>query len=220
MLDVVEIFVSINGEGTHAGQLAVFVRFKGCNLSCSYCDTRWANEKNAKCTQMTVKEIYDHICTTGINCVTITGGEPLHREGISELLSLLACDGRFYTEIETNGSIPLEPFSNIENRPAFTMDYKLPSSGMEKFMYTDNFYCLDKTDTVKFVAGSYQDLLRAKEIIDKYDLCQRCNVYISPVFGKIEPAYIVEFMKEHKMNKTVLQLQLHKIIWDPDMKGV
>jgi len=220
MLDVAEIFVSINGEGTHAGQLAVFVRFKGCNLSCSYCDTRWANEENAKCRQMTAKEIYDHICTLGIRCVTITGGEPLYREDISELLSLLCGDGRFYIEIETNGSIPLKPFQYIKNRPAFTMDYKLPSSGMEKFMITDNFYCLNKNDTVKFVAGSHNDLLRAKDVIDKYELCERCNVYLSPVFGKIEPASIVDFMKQHKMNNVVLQLQMHKIIWDPDMKGV
>ena len=220
MLDVAELFVSINGEGTHAGQLAVFVRFKGCNLSCSYCDTRWANEKNAKCTQMTAKEIYDHICTTGINCVTITGGEPLHREGISELLSLLACDGRFYTEIETNGSIPLEPFSNIENRPAFTMDYKLPSSGMEKYMCLENFRFLCCNDTVKFVSGSMEDLERAQEIIEKYSLCKNCHVYISPVFGRIDPADIVEFMKERRLNHVRLQLQLHKFIWDPQKRGV
>ncbi|MBQ2153180.1 MAG: putative 7-carboxy-7-deazaguanine synthase QueE [Clostridia bacterium] len=220
MLDVAELFVSINGEGTHSGQLAVFVRFKGCNLSCSYCDTRWANEQDVKCTQMTAREIYDHICKQGIRCVTLTGGEPLYREGISELLSLLCSDGRFYTEIETNGSIPLKPYLVIENRPSFTMDYKLPSSGMEKLMCTDNFYCLDKRDTVKFVAGSQNDLIRAKEMIDKYALCDRCNVYLSPVFGKLEPVSIVEFMKQHRMNNTVLQLQMHKIIWDPDMKGV
>ena len=217
---VAEIFTSINGEGTRAGQTAVFVRFTGCNLNCSYCDTKWANEPNAEYKLMTDREILSRIKETGIKNVTLTGGEPLLREGIHELLKEIAKDGFLQAEIETNGSIDLKPFCDIENRPSFTMDYKLPSSGMEKHMCLENFEILEKKDTVKFVSGSIEDLKKALEIIRKYDLSRRCHVYISPVFGSIEPAKIVDFMVENKLNDVNLQLQLHKFIWDPNMRGV
>ncbi len=217
---VAEIFTSINGEGTKAGQTAVFVRFTGCNLNCSYCDTKWANEPDAEYTLMTDKEILSRIKETGIKNVTLTGGEPLLREGIYELLEEISKDGFLQSEIETNGSIDLKPFCDIENRPSFTMDYKLPSSGMEKHMCLENFEILEKKDTVKFVSGSSKDLEKALEIIRKYNLSQRCHVYISPVFGNIEPAEIVDFMVENKLNDVNLQLQLHKFIWDPNMRGV
>ena len=217
---VAEIFTSINGEGTKAGQTAVFVRFTGCNLNCSYCDTKWANEPNAEYKLMTDREILSRIKETGIKNVTLTGGEPLLREGIYELLEEIAKDGFLQAEIETNGSIDLKPFCDIENRPSFTMDYKLPSSGMEKHMCLENFEILEKKDTVKFVSGSREDLKKALEIIRKYDLSRRCHVYISPVFGSIEPAKIVDFMVENKLNDVNLQLQLHKFIWDPNMRGV
>lgn len=217
---VAEIFTSINGEGTKAGQTAVFVRFTGCNLNCSYCDTKWANEPNAEYKLMTDREILSLIKETGIKNVTLTGGEPLLREGIHELLEEIAKDGFLQAEIETNGSIDLKPFCDIENRPSFTMDYKLPSSGMEKHMCLENFEILEKKDTVKFVSGSIEDLKKALEIIRNYDLSRRCHVYISPVFGSIEPAKIVDFMVENKLNEVNLQLQLHKFIWDPNMRGV
>lgn len=217
---VAERFVSINGEGTKAGQPAVFIRFTGCNLRCSYCDTMWANEENAPHTQMTAEEIYEYIKSTGIKNVTITGGEPLIQNGIAELLYILAGDRELYVEIETNGSADLSPFADMKNRPSFTMDYKLPSSGMEKHMLTDNFRFLDTRDTVKFVSGSITDLKRAKEIIYEFSLDHRTNVYISPVFGKIKPSEIVEFMLKNKMNGINMQLQIHKFIWPPDMRGV
>lgn len=220
MLDVAEMFVSINGEGTLAGQLAVFVRFSGCNLCCSYCDTMWANQSDTPCRTMTAEEIYNEICKTGIRNVTLTGGEPLNRNDIFELMELLAKDSRLYVEIETNGSIPLKPFLSIKNRPSMTMDYKLPSSGMEHSMYTENLNLLDSRDTVKFVSGSIGDLERAREIINEYKLTDRCAVYLSPVFGKIEPSTIVEYMKQNQMNGVTLQLQMHKIIWNPNAKGV
>ena len=169
---------------------------------------------------MTDREILSRIKETGIKNVTLTGGEPLLREGIHELLEEIAKDGFLQAEIETNGSIDLKPFCDIENRPSFTMDYKLPSSGMEKHMCLENFEILEKKDTVKFVSGSIEDLKKALEIIRKYDLSRRCHVYISPVFGSIEPAKIVDFMVENKLNDVNLQLQLHKFIWDPNMRGV
>lgn len=217
---VVEHFLSINGEGKRAGQLAFFVRFAGCNLSCSYCDTAWANQSDVAYEWMTKEEIYDAIKDSGANNVTLTGGEPLLRDGMEELLSYLAEDDILTIEIETNGSIDLSPYVTISDQVVMTMDYKLPDSGMEKAMYVANFEHLRKVDTVKFVSGSKEDLLRAAEIMRTYQLIGKCACYISPVFGKIEPSDIVDFMKEEKLVGVNLQIQMHKVIWDPMMKGV
>ena len=216
-MKVVEKFTSINGEGTHAGELAVFVRFKGCNLRCSYCDTMWANEPDCTYKEETPEEIANYVFETGIHNVTLTGGEPLLQKEIRELIHLLLQAG-LRVEIETNGAVHLSPF--CEERPVFTMDYKLPSSGCEKQMIAENMELLGKDDTVKFVSGSQEDLLKALDVIRVYDLTNRCHVYFSPVFGAIEPVEIVEFMQKYQLNGVRLQIQMHKIIWDPNEKGV
>ena len=218
--DVAETFVSINGEGIRAGQLAVFIRFCGCNMNCFYCDTKWANDEATPSVKMTAEEIRDIIRTSGVHNVTLTGGEPLYRPGIRELIELLAQEPDIYIEIETNGSISLVPYVGISPAVSFTMDYKLPCSGMETMMNPSNFRLLSKNDTVKFVAANKADLNRALQVITQNDLLNRCHVYFSPVFGKIEPVEIVEFMQEHRLNGVNLQLQLHKIIWDPEKRGV
>lgn len=218
---VAEIFTSINGEGTRAGELAVFVRLCGCNLRCSYCDTMWANSANASYTEMTACEIRKAVLETGVKNLTLTGGEPLNAEYAKELLEELLQDDSISAEIETNGSISIKEFDSISNRPIFTLDYKLPSSGMEdKMLIAENMPYIKEKDCMKFVAGSEEDLIKAAEIIEKYDLTKRCHVYLSPVFGKIDPAFMVEFMKERKLNGVRLQLQLHKFIWDPNKRGV
>ena len=176
MLEVVEKFVSINGEGAHAGELAAFIRFKGCNLNCSYCDTSWANQPGAVFNAASVEELSEWVRVVNVNNVTLTGGEPLLQPEIGALVEALK---DYRVEIETNGSVSLAGLAESGCRPVFTMDYKLPSSGIEK-----------------------------------------CHVYFSSVFGKIEPARIVEFMTENNLNGTRIQLQLHKFIWEPDKRGV
>lgn len=218
--DVAETFVSINGEGVRAGQLAVFVRFCGCNLRCSFCDTQWANGPQAPHHKMSAQDIVSYIRQTGVHNVTLTGGEPLLRDGMTELLALLAQDDERYIEIETNGSVDLSPFVGISPSITFTMDYKLAGSGMERYMCTDNFALLRANDTVKFVVSDQADLERAHAIIEQYALTERCHVYLSPVFGRIEPADIVAYMQAHTMNAVNMQLQMHKFIWDPDKRGV
>lgn len=219
MFPVVEKFVSINGEAARAGELAVFIRFRKCNLHCSYCDTRWANDESVPADMMTAAEITDYVNGTGIVNVTLTGGEPLLQEDIAELTDMLIASGH-RVEIETNGSISIAGLADRDKRPVFTLDYKLPGSGMESNMLTENYGYLRPTDTVKFVSGSLSDLERAAEIIAEYRLTERCSVYISPVFGDIEPAAIVDFMRDHRLNGVRLQLQLHKFIWAPDKRGV
>lgn len=216
---VAEKFVSINGEGRRAGELAVFLRFCRCNLQCSFCDTRWANSEDAAAEIMTAKQLTGYVLSTGVKNVTLTGGEPLLQKNIGNLIDALEALG-FYVEIETNGSVPLKTFAPFDAHTSVTMDYKLPGSGMENFMCLENFSYLTEKDTVKFVVSNLQDLERATEIIRRFDLTSRCCVYFSPVFGKIHPDTIVSFMKKNLLNQVRLQLQLHKYIWDPAQRGV
>lgn len=216
---VVEIFESINGEGMRAGELAVFVRMKGCNLSCNYCDTMWANEADCEFEEMTADRIVERVKKSGIKNVTLTGGEPLLQKDADKLLKLFSDEKDIRVEIETNGSVNLSPFLKYENT-SFTMDYKLPESDMEKYMDLENFKILRKKDTLKFVASSVNDLKKAKDIIEKYDLIDRVNIILSPVFGKIELTDIVDFLNDNKLNDVRMQLQMHKFIWAPDERGV
>lgn len=218
--NVAETFVSINGEGICAGQLAVFIRFYGCNLSCSYCDTAWAKDALAHGRTMSELDIYEYIKEMGIKNVTLTGGEPLIQPGIGDLLSLLLLDDELRVEVETNGSADLSVYQRETGALTFTMDYKLPGSGMEASMRLSNFDYLKQKDTVKFVAGSRKDLERAVEIIDSYKLSGRCHIYFSTVFGRLSLSDAVEFMKQNRLNDVTLQLQMHKIIWGSDAVGV
>ncbi len=233
-LAVAERFVSINGEGLQAGRLATFVRFCGCNLACSYCDTRWACEPAFEGEQISVAELLSHVADAGCACVTLTGGEPLLQPALPDLVeALLRADGSsargFAVEIETNGAVSLEPLAQLRQRMgaehtpgtlSFTMDWKSPSSGMSAHMLAENLSWLTKCDTLKFVVGSREDLDAMRELVVAQGLTARTNVLISPVFGCIEPQDIVEYMKEHSLIDVRLQLQLHKFIWPPSQRGV
>ena len=213
-----EHFISINGEGQCAGELALFLRFAGCNLRCAWCDTAWACGKDAPHEAVTLERITGIAADArsgGVPNVTLTGGEPLLQENIRTVIEQL-CSMGLRVEIETNGAVPLEPFCG--SGAVFTMDYKLPSSGMERFMRIENFALLHENDTVKFVCGSREDVLRAKEIAAQFR--PECPLYLSAVFGRIEPAEIVDIMKAEHMGNFRLQLQLHKLIWDPLARGV
>lgn len=216
-MKVAEKFVSINGEGTRAGELAVFVRFKSCNLSCSYCDTQWANEPDCAFEEMTPEQILGYVLSTEVKNVTLTGGEPLLQPEINDLIRLLK-EHHLRVEIETNGSVDITPFR--KNDPTFTLDYKSPSSGCEEKMLLSNFEQVTKDDTVKFVVGSVQDLGKAVEIITRFHLDTGCHVFLSPVFGQITPEEIVNYMVSRRLNDIRLQIQLHKVIWDPNKRGV
>lgn len=214
---VVEKFVSINGEGLRSGELAVFIRFANCNLRCSYCDTKYSFI-NPIYTEESIDELVKYVKSTGVKNVTLTGGEPLIQNEIKELMIELSNIGN-RIEIETNGSINIAPYLNIPN-VTFTLDYKLKCSGMEKYMDLTNYDLLRKNDVIKFVVSDYDDLEKTKEIIKKYDLINKANCLISPVWGRIEFEEIVNFLKDNKLNDVKMQLQIHKIIWDKDKRGV
>ncbi|OWZ83017.1 putative 7-carboxy-7-deazaguanine synthase QueE [Natranaerobius trueperi] len=218
MFKVNETFVSINGEGPHAGQLAFFVRFQGCNLNCSYCDTDYARSLNSEYIEKSTHDLVSEIEQSGVNSILLTGGEPLlqDKDSLSFLITTLLDKG-YNVDIETNGAVDIKWIDNDVN---IIMDYKLPSSNMESDMLIANIKSLQKNDAIKFVCGNDKDLNKVLEIIDKYNLNKKTQVFLSPVFGMLEPSQIVEFIKENNTNDVKVQLQLHKIIWDPDMRGV
>ncbi len=218
---IAEMFFSINGEGRKAGELAAFVRFEGCNLKCDWCDTRWAQGGQSVGMVMSAEDILDVMEPWNVRNVTLTGGEPLQAEHVDDLIIALT-DAGYAVEIETNGSINLTPFLRTakDRDVTFTMDYKLPGSGMEQAMHPVNLSLLRLCDTLKFVCGSRSDLERAYEVCSQYHLGGRVHIDLSPVFGSIEPAEIVDFMKEKAWTDARIQIQLHKVIWDPETRGV
>ena len=223
MFNVIEKFISIDGEGPTSGELATFIRFQSCNLRCSYCDTKysWDEESINNVEILSAEEIYDYIKSTKVKNVTLTGGEPLIQKNISSLLELLNNDKDLVVHIETNGSINIKEFKDKYKNIIFILDYKSPSSNMMKQMDKENFDLIDKKDMYKFVIGSKGDINKALEIIKLYKLQNKCLVYFSPVFdSSLTMEEIVDFMKENNLNNVRLQVQLHKIIWDKEVRGV
>lgn len=216
-MKVNEIFLSIDGEGIRAGMPTTFIRLFGCNIKCSYCDSLYScnlSEKDASYDEMTVEEILD-ICND-LECpnITLTGGEPLIHENVYTLIQELV-NHNYWVNVETNGSIV-----PVFRHPYlfYTMDFKTKSSGMSDRMSEEALNFLCKKDALKFVVGSEEDMNQALQII--YNLKSDPQIYFSPVFGKIDPQDIVKFLLDNKMFASKIQLQMHKIIWDPNMRGV
>ena len=227
-MKVCEIFKSIEGEGLRTGLAAVFVRLHGCNLRCSYCDSMYAVE-GSDYTQMNVGEILaavgSHRLKSGVDCVTLTGGEPLIHEGIEDLLTKFSEEG-FKVNVETNGTVPCK-----WRLPGlfYTMDWKCKSSGMSGKMKLQNMQTLCNGDVLKFVVGSTEDLQEAESVVaqlsesPKHQPSSMPHIFISPVYGTIPNEQIVEWMLNNKtmtQNNARFQVQLHKIVWDPDRRGV
>lgn len=222
LFPIIEKFISIDGEGPMAGALAIFIRFGGCNLRCKWCDTTYSWEAGEVKELLCAKEIYNYIKAQGISHVTLTGGEPLLQQEIGTLLELLAQDDTLLTHIETNGSIPIAPFKKAygEKNIHYIVDYKLSGSHMTPYMASENLQTVTKEDVYKFVIASPLDLEEAYTVIKANDLEKRCKVYLSPVLDQIAPCKIVDFMKEKRLVEVKLQLQLHKIIWSKESRGV
>lgn len=212
-----EIFTSIDGEGKRAGQLATFIRLAGCNMRCCYCDTLYAVNRNQG-DPMSIEEILE-MCP--IKRITLTGGEPLYHPNVAELLKVLVSKG-FEVNIETNGSIDIKEAKDIFRGSSsfITMDIKCPESGMELCNNFNNLQYLDERDVIKFVVGSLGDLDYMKQIIRTKLQNVRAQIYISPVFEQIHPVQIVDFIRDNNLTEVKLQLQVHKIIWDPKKRGV
>ena len=212
MLKVNEIFYSIQGEGTNAGLPCTFIRLTYCNLRCSYCDSEYAfYEGKDFSIDKIIKEVKSYNC----NLVEVTGGEPLMQEESLILMEEL-CKLNYDVMLETGGSLPIE---NVNKSVKIILDLKCPSSKMEKKNLYENIDFLKPNDEVKFVIGNKEDFDWSKNIIEKYNLTEKCNVLFSPVFGKIENVELVEWILKDNLNVRY-QLQMHKYSWNPDKTGV
>lgn len=212
---VSEIFNSIEGEGKRVGLPSTFIRLFGCNLRCSYCDSLYSVD-GQDYTEMSVQDIISKVSKIGCKNVTVTGGEPLIHRDIDKLLVELAKEG-FWVNVETNGTIvPSIRSANI----FYTVDFKTYSSGVSDKMNEAVFASLHEEDVIKCVCGSLVDLSQSLDFLRGMGLQNFSNIYISPVFGQIEPEILVEFVKSHELWNWRVQLQIHKIIWNPQERGV
>lgn len=220
-MKVVEIFGSIDGEGKRTGQLATFIRLAGCNLRCCYCDTTYSfNVNNA--IEMTIPEIVKKCQEIGFRNITLTGGEPLIHKDASALIFDL-CSRGYQVNIETNGSVDLRELCSMRNKYRldffFTVDYKAPHSNMNDKMNEYSFSPLDtKRDIIKCVVSNVNDMDASLKYLDTFK--KNFNIWFSPVFGEIKPNVIVDYVMSHNRQDVTVQVQLHKIIWDPNKRGV
>ncbi len=211
-LKVNEIFYSIQGESTYTGMPCVFIRLSGCNLRCTFCDTRYAyDEGRIESVDGIIKEIQRY----NARLVEITGGEPLLQDGVHTLIHELI-DRRYTVLLETNGSIALD---KVDSRVFKIMDIKCPSSGMSNKMDFNNIRYMDKKDEIKFVIGDREDYDWAKEIVKRYRLTEITQVLLSPVHQALEPMVLANWILEDGL-PVRMQIQLHKYIWGSEVKGV
>ncbi len=224
-MKVSEIFESIDGEGITAGYPTVFIRTFGCNLRCSYCDSMYAVE-GKDYTDLTVDFIINLLKENYslAKRVTLTGGEPLLDPSVYELIPRILSETSVETvNIETNGAISLLdlyrklPHTVMDN-VIITMDWKSKTSGMSNRMIDSNIGFLREKDVLKFVVGSAEDLDQMRTIVQSNQT--NATYFVSPVFEKIEPKEIVEYLLKNNLNNVRMQLQMHKFIWPPEMRGV
>lgn len=212
---VTEIFKSIDGEGKRSGLPTTFIRLAGCNLRCSYCDSSYAFDKSSA-RVMTADEIIEEVSDLKISSITLTGGEPLVHPGVDTLLIKLNDCKTFDVNVETNGSVDPSKYHNLES-VWFTVDYKCSSSGETSKMNPKAFQTLRCKDVLKFVVGNDEDMEDALKVIETYH--PNCQIYFSPVYG-YDPKNIVKFLMDNELYHCKVQIQLHKIIWPEDMRGV
>jgi 7-carboxy-7-deazaguanine synthase len=212
-LTINEIYESIQGESTWAGERCVFVRLTFCDLRCNYCDTEYAFYEGKKAP---LKEIVNSVSSFKCPIVEITGGEPLLQKNVLPLMSML-CDSGMIVLLETSGA---HDISEVDARVHRIMDLKTPGSGeVEKNLWSNIEHLTDR-DEVKFVIGSRADYEWSRDKAKQFNLAKRCRaVLFSPIFGRIDPRQIVEWILADKLDVR-FQLQMHKFIWGPTERGV
>ncbi len=216
IINISEIFHSIQGEGSRAGERCVFVRLQGCPLRCRWCDTPYALDLKRIENKMTQDEIIDKIKTYNCNQVMFTGGEPLSQPEIIPIMQHL-CDNGFEVFLETAGNVSI---ANIDKRIIKIMDMKCPASGMSKHNNYDNLALLGDDDELKFVVAGRDDYHWAKKLCDDYLLYDnKCTILFSPVFGELKPAELTEWIIEDNL-PVRLNIQIHKYIWGQEKRGV
>ncbi|MEA1968650.1 MAG: radical SAM protein [Thermodesulfobacteriota bacterium] len=223
-LKICEIFFSLQGESTFAGLPCVFVRLSGCNLACTWCDTLYARDvenvedvknANGESLDMTIDEIIDRVKSFGCTLVEITGGEPLIQNKTPLLINKLIKLG-FKVLLETNGSMSIK---NINTECVRIVDIKCPSSGESNKNLYENLEFLTQKDQIKFVIADKKDYQFTKKTLPKIKKIPAEHIHLSPVFDRIEPEKLAQWILKDNL-KARLSMQLHKIIWDPEKRGV
>ena len=211
-LKINEIYYSVQGESTHSGCPCIFIRLTYCNLRCSYCDTEYAFYDGK---DMEITYIMSEIKRWDCNLVEVTGGEPLFQDECIDLLNELV-NSNYEVMLETGGSLSI---SDVPKKVVKIVDFKCPSSGMVKKNLWSIVDDLQAHDEVKFVIGNREDFDWAKDRITEYSLDKICILLFSPTFGEIDPQQIVEWILAENL-PVRMQLQMHKMIWSPEEKGV
>ena len=211
-LKINEIYYSVQGESTHAGRPCIFTRLTYCNLRCSYCDTEYAFYDGK---DMEITYIKSEIKRWDCNLVEVTGGEPLFQDECIDLLNELV-NSNYEVMLETGGSLSI---SDVPKKVVKIVDFKCPSSGMVKKNLWSIVDDLQAHDEVKFVIGNREDFDWAKDRITDYSMDKICTLLFSPTFGEINPQQIVEWILAENL-PVRMQLQMHKMIWSPEEKGV
>ncbi len=213
-LRITEIFLSIQGESSHAGRPCAFVRLTGCPMRCVWCDSEYTFTGG---TRISFDEIFARLKDFGCNLVEVTGGDPLAQKNVYPFITRL-CNDNYEVLIETGGFFPTE---KVDPRAKIILDVKCPASGESERNYWANLERLDaEKDEVKFVIADLNDWHFAREIIEKYDLSNKTKeILISPIFGVENLPEIAESVAKSGL-KVRLNLQLHKYIWGKDVHGV
>ncbi|MGE0644881.1 MAG: 7-carboxy-7-deazaguanine synthase QueE [Nitrospira sp.] len=209
---VTEIFHSVQGESTFAGLPCVFVRLTGCPLRCTWCDTDYAFFGGS---ERSLDDILATVRAYGCPLVEVTGGEPLSQTETITLLHRLCQEG-LTVLLETSGAIDTV---GVDASVHIILDVKCPGSGMTERMHWPNVERLRSQDEAKFVIQDRADYEWAKGILARFRLTERCPVLFSPVFGQLNPRDLADWILADRLSVR-LQLQLHKRIWAPEMRGV
>jgi 7-carboxy-7-deazaguanine synthase len=214
MLRVTEIFRSIQGESTHAGRPCTFVRLTGCPMRCVWCDSEYTFTGGD---HMSLDDVMQQVHALGCKLVEVTGGEPLAQKQAFVLIGRL-CDEGFEVLVETGNYVST---ADLDPRAKVILDIKCPASGEEARNEWSNIERLRADrDEVKFVVADEGDWLYAKRVIQEQDLERRTlAILISPVWDQIDLQQLANWVAGSGLNVR-MQLQLHKSIWGPDVKGV
>lgn len=211
-LRVIEVYPSVQGESTFVGVPCVFVRLAGCNLRCTWCDSTYTFTGGE---HRSVDDVVEEACAFGIDVVEVTGGEPLVHKAAIPLMERLLARGKTVL-LETSGSRDIGP---VPTGVHVILDFKPPDSGEERANLWSNVEKLRAKDEVKFVLASRRDYEWACDVLRTHHLASRCTVLFSPVFGKVEPRDLVEWILADRL-PVRFQLQMHKVVWPPEQRGV
>ena len=214
MLRVTEIFRSIQGESTHAGRPCTFIRLTGCPMRCVWCDSEYTFSGGE---HVSLAKVVNQVMQFGCRLVEVTGGEPLAQQECLGLIEAL-CAADYEVLMETGGYFSTE---NVDPRAKIILDVKCPASGEAERNHWPNLERLraDK-DEVKFVIANLEDWAYAQKVIEEYSLIKRAKaVLISPAWGTIDLQVLADSLAASGLDVR-MQLQLHKYIWGPEVRGV